>query len=197
MHKRARELVSEDQDVKARDRELSDKRRRLGTQFKELRRDAIERTRALAAAGRIDASVVALALMAEYRDCEVYAGHDGSLVLCMDVSSFFYECGGSVSFGPDGKVRSDGVHWIGAVDSAVDLLDRALWTVGMERNAPASTVKYTQHEALMHLCECLDRAEDASRARVAGELASVLPVAFLPELVCAYVGPVSHAFNKT
>lgn len=196
MHKRARELVTEDQDIKARDRELSDKRRRLGTQFRKLRRDAIERTRALAAAGRIDASVVALALMTEHKDCEAYTDSDGSLVLCMDVSSFYYECGGSVSFGPDGKVRSGGVRWIGTVDSAADLLDRELWTAGMECRMPESTTKYTQHEALMHLCECLDRAEDAGRARVVEELAGALPAAFLPELVCAYAGPVSHTFLK-
>ena len=193
MHKRARALVDEDAQVKAQDRVLRDKRSRVAALLGELREEVMARTLKLAKAGRIDTSVVALAYMAFNDNTEVYRDNDdGSLVLCIDVSRDYYECCALVRFLPGGKTEVQNLGFFGTLEKPVDLLALNLWTHGGMLNVPRDTIKYTYQEALVHLCNCLDRAEPGA---LVSELAEVLPVADLPELVDSYIGPVSHDFG--
>jgi hypothetical protein len=191
MHKRARELADEDKQLKTQDTVLREKRSRVDVLSRQLVKDALERTKTLAAAGRIDASVVLLAYMATTSGTEVYRDHDGALVLCLEVSRYDYECKGTIQFLPSGKILLQNVGYFDALTNPVELLTLNLWTHGFPIAMPTDTVKYTRQEALVHLCVCLDQAESAARVPV---LAEFLPVADLPELVDAYAGPVSHQF---
>lgn len=192
MHKRARALVDEDVQVAVQERELRDKRSRVAALIGELREVVRERTINMAKAGRIDASVVALAYMAFNPRTEVYRDSDGVLVLCIDVNRDYYECGALVRFLPSGKLEVRNLGFFGSLERPVDLLTASTWARGPPLDTPRDTVKYACKEALVHLCACLDRAEPGA---FVSELAEVLPVADLPELVDSYVGPVSHDFG--
>ncbi len=193
MHKRARELADEEDRIKREDQLLYEKRARVTAVSRKLLGEAIERTKALANSKRIDTSVVLLAYMAMHRDAAVMREGDGALVLFIDCSPGYAECGATIRFLPSGEIVHQNINIVGgALQTPVDLLTASTWVYGPPLDLPFEACQYTRQETLARLCDCLDRAEPALRVAA---LAKVLPVADLPELVDSYVGPVSHDFQ--